>query len=184
MNLKGKYVLIVGGGKAGERAFRYAKKKSAEIFIIDSDPNCILGNYSDYFMDSSKISELNFISASLGSVLIQGDIETAFSLLNKFKFKYIFPTVPIHLVAKFVIYYLKKGGKEVKPDPDVFQQIFEKIPSNLIYKYNKQEAIIILSYMPDGLDCIESCSSPRVCPVTKIEKSVHYFKLLMLQFVN
>ena len=178
INLKGKYILIVGGGNAGLRAFKYCKKKKAKILIVDPDRNCILRHHTEYFLEPNEISEIDSIVTSSESVLIQGGIGTAFRLLDQFRFILIFPTVPLHLSATFAVHYLTKLGKKIYPDKDIFPKILEKIPSNLIFNIDHKKAIATLSYMPEGLECKEKCSSPIVCPVTGIEKSAPLFEII------
>lgn len=184
IDLKGKYILIVGGGKAGLHAFKYCKKKKAKILIVDPDRNCILRHHIEYFLAPNEISEIDSIVTSSESVLIQGGLKTSFSLLSQFKFIYIFPTVPLHLAATFVVHYLTKLGKKVYPDKEMFSKIINKIPSDLILDVDKQKAIMILSYMPEGLECKKNCSSPIVCPVSGIEKPAPLFEIINSKISN
>jgi hypothetical protein len=178
IDLKGKYILIVGGGKAGLRAFKYCKKKKAKILIIDPDRNCILRHHVEYFLEPNEISKIDSIVTSSESIFIQGGMKTSFNLLNKFKFSYIFPTVPLHLSATFVVHYLTKLGKKIYPDKEMFSKILTKIPSDLIFNIDEEKAIATLSYMPEGLECKKNCSSPMICPVSGIEKSAPLFEII------
>ncbi|MFX0135089.1 MAG: NAD(P)-dependent oxidoreductase [Candidatus Hodarchaeota archaeon] len=178
VDLKGKFILIVGGGKVGLSAFKYCKKKKAKILIVDPDRNCILRNYIEYFLEPNEISEIESLISSSESILIQGGIGTAFRLLDQFKFIYIFPTVPLHLSATFAVHYLTKLGKKIYPDTIIFSKLLEKISSDLIYNIDDKKAIATLSYMPEGLECKEKCSSPMVCPVTGIEKTAPLFEII------
>ncbi|MHA1377199.1 MAG: NAD(P)-dependent oxidoreductase [Candidatus Helarchaeota archaeon] len=178
MNLKGEFVLIVGGGKAGERAFRYGKKKRAKIIVIDTDPSCVIRNYIDYYLEPNNISEVSDLSTTTESILIHGGLGNSCSLLDKFEFKLIFPCVPQHLAAKLAISYLKKFGIRESPDSATLTNILKKIPKDLIFNQDKEKAIAVLSYMPKRLNCIENCTAPKKCPVTGIEKEITLFELL------
>ncbi|MHA1385969.1 MAG: hypothetical protein ACTSR3_19625 [Candidatus Helarchaeota archaeon] len=178
MELNGEYILIVGGGKAGKRAFKYGKEKKSKIIVIDSDLNCEIRNFIDYFLEPKDISEIDEIATPTESILIQGGIETAFKLIDKIKFSYIFPCVPQHLAARLVIHNLTRIGRKVVPDPENLSELLKKIPSNLVFNFDKEKAIVVLSYMPKGSDCLDDCTSPDICPVTGIKKEVPLFKLL------
>lgn len=178
MNLQGELVLIVGGGKAGLRAFEFAKKNKAKIIVIDTDTNCPVMNFIDYFLEPKDITEIDSLLSPNRSILIHGGMGLVLSLIEKYDFRYIFPCIPQHVTAKIVLYYLTKIGRKKRPNQETFPEIIKEFPSDLIYNFDKKKAIAVLSYMENSLDCIDNCTAPDVCPVTGKKKEVPLFKLI------
>ncbi len=179
---KGDFILIVGGGKAGHNAFNFGKRKEARIIIIDNDRNCTLRNFVEYYIEDVSefkgLSEINDLLGPTESILIHGDIGTACLLIQEFEFKYIFPTVPQHLAAKLAVHYLTKVGRKKKPDGEMINKILLTIPPELVLSKSEDDAIILLSYMPDGMYCADNCTSPDVCPITRTKRNPPLFELI------
>jgi hypothetical protein len=141
--------IVLGGGKFGLKAVKFLMRKRREFLVLDRDPECE-------------------VARKLGIEIIKSGTEKLVEIIEKVNPEWIFPTAPIHVVAEAV-----KDAFE--PWEKVIDCILSGIPPKLIVSVGKGG--IVLSYNRDGI-CIENCTSPEVCPVTRVKRPCPMFEVI------
>jgi hypothetical protein len=171
MNPSRGQILIMGGGEVGYNALTFCKKNDFSAIIVDSNPICRVRSEVDFFVINHDFDQIKRIQAGKSILfVINESVNELPSLLQRFKFEYVIPAIPIHAMAKLTYVYLKQKGIDVNPSPNLIQLIKTRIDPNLIHNYDQKEGIIIASFMPHGLECAPNCCESMECPVTGIEK--------------
>lgn len=148
--------IVVGGGKYGVEAAQYLEKNSRGYVVIDKNPECYAANTLN--LTEAEPDELT----AEGRFFIRAGIDVLPDLILKLKPEYVFPTAPIHVAAEALRVKFK-----MMPWNDVVDCIASNLPFRVIVSAGKGS--IVVSYNRDH-ECIEKCSAPDICPVTKIRK--------------
>jgi hypothetical protein len=175
---EGDLVICVGGGFFGAKAVKRVKEKGAKVVVIDSNAECTARELCDEEIEIRIKKDVLDIdidtiieSLSWQTLLLVGDgIEVLKAILIKTVPKLIVPAIPGNLMGKLTKTWLKRGGITVKEDGSVLGEILEGIPRRLVLAGNKEEGVLISSYMPEGKMCKIECDEPKICPVTGVEK--------------
>ncbi len=147
--------VIVGGGKYGVEAAKFLMDEGRDFIVLDPDPNCM------------AVRELK-------AKYEQGGIEKLIDLVEKVDPEYIFPTAPIHVAAEAV---------KLKYNLNVWNEVINCILAGLPQKIvlSAGRGGIVVTYNRDK-DCIQNCSAPDVCPVTKIKKPCPMYELVKFAY--
>jgi len=183
--LKDKLILIVGGGHFGKEAIISSKSSLAKVILIDPNENCLASSFADekvYNYDFEKLSKIN--SGKAIFFIVDG-IEFLIKLIKEGKIPdFIAPAVPGHLAAKVLKTFLEDSGLKVETFFEV-GKIIEDIPKSLIINANKENGIIVLSYMPKDKSCNLPCDQPKeYCKTTKRPKFGPIYKLMEFAIWN
>jgi hypothetical protein len=171
MNPSEGQILIIGGGKVGFNALSFCMKNNFSVIIVDNNLNCRVRSEVDFLVTNHDFDQIKQIQAGKSILfIINESLNELPSLLQRFKFEYIIPAIPIHAMAKLTYVYLKQKGIEVNPSPNLIQLIKARIDPSLIHNYSQKEGILVASFMPHGLECAPNCCELMECPVTGIEK--------------
>jgi len=141
--------LIVGGGKFGLKAAEYLLRKKKDFIIMDPSDTCIA---------AIKFKE-KFVRAEAK------DLER---FVRKFDPEWIFPTAPVHVAAEAL-------KDKFRPWNEKVNEILSGIPAKVIVSVGRGS--IAVSYNRDEI-CLENCSSPETCPVTKLKRPCPMYALL------
>ncbi|AIG98193.1 MULTISPECIES: hypothetical protein [Archaeoglobus] len=159
--------VIVGGGKYGVEAARFLEKRSRDYVIIDRNPECLAMRE----LDLVRVDSIEEVKE--GRYFLKGGIEILPSLL-KFKPEYIFPTAPLHVAAEAL-----RLKFDLKPWNEVLDCIIGNLPARVVVSAGRGS--VVVSYNRDA-DCLEKCSAPDICPVTKIKKPCPMHELVKFAY--
>ncbi len=141
--------IIVGGGKFGLKAAEYLISLGRDFIILDRNPNC----------EASK---------KLGIKVNVAGAEKLAEIAERVNPEWIFPTASVHVVAEAVKDYFE-------PWYEVVDCILSGIPPRLVVSVGKGG--IVLSYNRDNT-CIENCTSPEICPVSRIKRPCPMYEII------
>ncbi|MFX1465757.1 MAG: hypothetical protein ACFFA5_04730 [Promethearchaeota archaeon] len=165
-------ILVIGGGKVGYNALTFCKKNNFSVIIVDSNPHCKVRSEVDLIEINHDFDNIKEVQAGQSILfVINESLNELPSLIQEFKFEYIIPAIPVHVMAKLTYVYLNQKNIEVKPSPDLIHLIKRRVSPNLIHSYDEKEAIIVASFMPLDQKCSPNCCEFMECPVTGIQKS-------------
>ena len=167
-------ILIAGGGKFGEKAVLFARKKNFSAILIDKDSNCYASKFIDEKLDISNLQDLNIDYFKVKKIyFLNADISVILELIEKFNPYYIIPVIPIHLLAEILKLYFIKNDIRLNSDDNSTENFFVKADKSIILNYIKEKAVIYLSYAKIDEICPDDCSGPlRFCPNFKREKPI------------
>jgi hypothetical protein len=145
--------IVVGGGKFGLKAAEFLLRERRDFIVLDSHPDCE-------------------VAKKLGIKIKEAKAEKFVEIAEKLNPEWIFPTVPVHLVAEVIKDYFE-------PWNEVIDYILSGIPPKLVVSAGMGG--IVLSYNRDNI-CIENCTSPEVCPTTKIKRPCPMFEIISFAY--
>ena len=156
-NLKGRKILIFGGGKYGIKALKFAKKENAKkIYVVDKNSFCHARQF---------LSKKEFLLLKKEAIL---------DLIIKLNPDFIIPAMPGHTMGK-----LFKETFNLKPFPEGLSMLKKYLLQSLILTKSKAKSTLVLSYMPKGKTCIENCIPPDgYCRLTKEPRPTPVYALL------
>ena len=167
-------IIIAGGGKFGEKAVLFARKKNFSAILIDKDFNCYASKFIDEKLDINTLQNLdvNYFKAKK-IYFLNTDISIILELIEKFKPYYIIPVIPIHLLAEIIKLFFSKNYIRLNSDDTSTEAFFIKADKNIILNYIKEKAVVYLSYAKVNEICPDNCSGPlKYCPNFKREKPI------------
>jgi hypothetical protein len=177
-SIKGKQVLIMGGGKFGTRALTYFKNKCAKVLVVDLNSNCIASSHVDIesddirVYDSLKPGQSAFLAGNAVHLLDEMIICTKIPNL-------IVTSIPGNAIAKVCSIWLSKRGIILEPKKEAIPALLQNIPESLVSFVDQDSASIVVSYMPFGISCKENCFPPdNMCAKTGRPKICSMDKLL------
>ncbi len=141
--------IVVGGGRFGFKAVKFLLAKKRDFVVLDPSEDC----------EVAKTFKDNFVKAKA---------EDLPKFIEELKPEWIFPTAPIHVVAEAIKHRFKPWNEKVN-------EILSGLPMKVIVSVGRGS--IVLSYNRDDF-CVENCSSPEICPVTKIKRPCPMFELI------
>lgn len=141
--------IVVGGGKFGLKAVQFLLAKKRDFVVLDPREDC----------EVAKAFRENFIKAKA---------EELPKFVEELKPEWIFPTAPVHVLAEAIKHRFKPWNEKV-------DEILAGIPIKVVVSVGKGS--IVVSYNRDEL-CVDNCSSPEVCPVTKVKRPCPMFELI------
>ncbi len=160
--------LVIGGGKYGCKAVEYLRESNRDFVVVDVNPNCEVVKVFN-LKKSDKIK-------SKGKYFIQGDLSKVLEVLEIVKPEFVFPTAPIHIAAE-----LARIKFNLKPWSEEVDRILTGLPMRVVVSCGT--GTITVSYNRDSI-CLENCSSPDVCPVTKLKKPCPMYELIRFAYPN
>ena len=156
MEVNGKTILIVGGGRYGAKACKYFKNKMAAIILVDNNPDC---------QARQLLSKKEFLIR---------DAEDILELVFKVKPDLIVPTISGHTIGNWLKEYF-----HLTPLPDLLEDVMSKVPQSLITRRDKTNAVLVLSFMANSRICLEDCfPPPERCALTGQPRPASLYKLL------
>ncbi len=169
MNHTQRKILIVGGGRVGQRALDFCKENNFIAVIVDDKPDCLVRKYVDIIEVGDNFEVITKLQGNK-AILFVTELSEIPRLLQSYDFEYTIPAVPIHLMGKLCYDYLRAKKFQVKPAANVIRLISKRIDQSLIINYSEKDGIIIASFMPKNQNCAQNCVEYLRCPVTKIQK--------------
>ncbi|MBT0159652.1 hypothetical protein G4O51_06675 [Candidatus Bathyarchaeota archaeon A05DMB-2] len=155
--------IIVGGGKYGCYAAEFLRHKMENFVVVDVDRDCLA-------VKRFGIKASTHTDISEGEHLVQGDLATVLSLIEKLKPEYVFPTAPVHIAAD-----LAKIKFSLQPWNEAVNAILPRLPEVVVLQAGKGK--LVVSFNRDN-DCVEKCPMPEVCPSSQIRKPCTMTKLM------
>ncbi|MEM2510690.1 MAG: hypothetical protein QXY40_07575 [Candidatus Methanomethylicia archaeon] len=183
MNLKGKLILVAGGGYFGSIAVKSLKSMEAKIIVVDVNESCKASKYVDKVINTYTIANPNEGEAYLVvydcvkylTEMVRSDIVPDI----------IVPAIPGHFIGRFIKSYLEAEGFNIDPDPSSMNMVLKSnILNNVALDINAEDSVIVASYMLKGLKCRIPCIQPEICPVTDRIKKIPMYLLLELAIDN
>ncbi len=152
--------IIFGGGRYGLKAAEYLLSKNRDFIVIDPDRECLV-------MEKLRLPKFD---RTKGGAFIQGSIKELVDVLSEFEVEHVFPTAPVHLAAMFL-----KENLNLEVWNEGINFALSGIPAKIILSAGKGS--VVVSYNRD-YECLENCSAPNVCPVTKLRKPAPMYDML------
>lgn len=176
--LEGRLVVVAGGGHFGAQAARYAKGSRARVMIADTDPHCAAADNADRTLHDLENGSIE-IGCGLAVLIVQDAVELMLSLLRLKTPDYIVPAVPGHYAGWVVERWLKSNGLQASPAPKATRKIATAMPKGTVLLVDESRGVVIVSYMPEGLNCKVPCQQPGDrCPTTGRVKAGSMHSLL------
>jgi hypothetical protein len=146
-----KKVLVVGGGKFGEKATRLCLEKGLDVRLIDKDPRCPAGRL---LPESATVRE---------------DAGFAFEKVRAMAPDLVVPTVPRHLVAEWMVETFA-----FKPWRGGVEALGKRLPESCVVSVSPGAGILTLSLADPAQVCPEDCPGPRgLCTATGKPRREH-----------
>lgn len=142
-------IIVVGGGRIGEKASDYFFNLGKDFLIIDHDENC----------RAAKKYPEKFLRAEAKELV---------EMTEKYRPDFIIPAAPLHVAAEALT------SLGYKADDRMAESFFSYLPSRIIISFSNGS--VAVSYNKDL--CLENCRQPEVCPITKIRKPTEMYELL------
>jgi hypothetical protein len=167
-------LLIVGGGKFGEKALNYAKKKKYRAVIIDKDPNCLCSQYAiRLYKNIEQLKEDLMKSKKEDLFFLNKNIVSTFDVIKTIDLEYIIPVVPEHLMAHLIKKFLQNHSINLKIDLDAYERFLSQVNQGLLISKSKEQGLVCLSYAQRGEICPNNCIGPEdYCPNFQREKPI------------
>ncbi len=181
--LKGKLVFVMGGGKFGTRALRYLKAKGAKVLVADVNSNCTASSEVD--VQAAGFSVLDSLADGQAAFLVGDAVDLLLGLMETKVPDLVVTAIPSNAVATVVEGWLAKRGIKLEVHRKVIQKVLENIPKSLVSVVDEYSGVIVVSYMPSHMRCIENCMPPKdVCASTGRPKLASMDKLLEFGVYN
>lgn len=176
--LEGRLVVVAGGGHFGAQAARYAKESRARVMIVDTDPHCAAADHADRSLHALEKGALEIGSGS-AVLIVQDAVDLMLSLLRLKTPDYIVPAVPGHYAGWVVERWLKSNGLQTSAASKATRKIATAMPRGTILHMEEGRGVVIVSHMPEGLNCKVPCQQPSDrCPTTGRTKAGPMHSLL------
>lgn len=163
--VKGEYVLILGGGKFGVKAAEFLKSSGARAILVDTNPKCEASRLVNFYVNPL------FNEVPAGGVAYARDDAVLF-VIKFFRVKIpklIIPVIPKHFVGIYAYELLSKTHR-VYPDSSRAYKSLKNLPKEVNLSIHMELAV--LSYMPFDKRCKKECfPSLEPCPITGIKRS-------------
>jgi hypothetical protein len=183
MMLKGKLVFVMGGGKFGTRAIHYLKANGCKVLVADIDPDCMAK--SKVTIQAADLDIIDSLDYGQAAFFLGDAVELLLALLETKVPDLVVTAIPGNVAAKVVTSWLSKRGCRLEPYRKVIPRILEKIPKSLVSVVDQDSAVIVISYMPSHMRCIENCMPPKdFCALTGRPKLASMDKLLEFSVFN
>jgi len=175
--VKNKFAYVMGGGKFGTEALRYLKANDAKVLVVDLNPTCKAKTEAD--IETATVKVRGTLKNGQAAFLVGDAVEHLLNLLEVDVPDMVVTAIPSNAVAKVVATWLYKAGYKLEPHQDIIQQVLSNIPESLVSFVNKENAVIVVSYMPPNMQCRENCVPPKdFCASTGRPKLASMNKLL------
>jgi len=170
------FTLCIGGGNFGTKAAIQSRDMGAVTLAIDPDPKSKICSSADVLLTDPEQVEYGLN----GKIqVLNGDgcklFREIFSLREP---DIVVPAAPGHLIAKVAKNILYEKGMAAEPFEEAYSLLIKRLDPGLVQIEDRENAVVVTSYMDEGKMCIENCNQPKVCPVTKKVKELPMHKLL------
>ena len=174
---KDKFAYVMGGGKFGTEALKYLKANGAKVLVADLNPSCKAKSETE--IKSVIVNVRNSLKNGQAAFLVGDAVEHLLDILEFDVPDLVVTAIPSNAVAKVVATWLYKAGYKLEPYQDIIQKVLSNIPESLVSFVNKENAVIVVSYMPPNMQCRENCMPPKdFCASTGRPKLASMDKLL------
>jgi hypothetical protein len=181
--VKGKLVLVMGGGKFGTNALRYLKDEGAKVLVVDLNPDC--SARSEVNVLAADCNGLDSLEESQAAFLVGDAVDFLLSLLETKVPDMVVTAIPSNAVANVVEGWLTKRGVKLEPYLEVVPEVLENIPESLVSFVDYVCGVIVVSYMPSEMRCKENCMPPKdFCALTGRPKLASMDRLLEFSVHN
>ncbi len=152
--------IIVGGGRYGLEAARYLRESGRSFVVLDPDENCL----------AARELKLPPYGSGKREMYFKGGVGKLPELISELNPELVFPTAPTHVAAEMLA-----AKYDLEPWLDVVDCILSALPAKVVVAAGRGS--IVVSYNRDHT-CVQNCSAPDVCPVTKIKKPCPMYELV------
>ncbi len=181
--VRGKLVLVMGGGKFGTHALKHLKAKGAKVLIVDLNPDCMANSEVDFQAADFGVSDS--LGDGQAAFLVGDAVDLLEALLETKVPDMVVTAIPGNAVAMVVEFWLTKCGVKLEPYLEVVPKVLENIPESLVSFVDYVCGVIVVSYMPSHMRCRENCMPPKdVCASTGRPKFASIDKLLEFSVYN
>jgi hypothetical protein len=160
----GDFTVCIGGGNFGSRAAIASKLQGAVTVVIDPDPGCAARAVA-----TRRVERLEDVDYDLSGEVqfMQADgLEVLADVIERRCPHIIVPASPGHLMARAAIFLLAKRGLDAVPYAWGYDRIAGRLDDDIVLIADRDDAIVVTSYMDEGMMCRDVCPQPSVCPVT------------------
>ncbi len=166
-----KFVAIIGGGKFGLQALRWALKNYFKAIVFDSTPQSLVRKHVHAILTLEKGWTRSDL-AQAPSVLVLGDaLVVSLPILREIHPDYVIPTIPVHFLAATLILIGREKRITFVPDTDVTARIATAFGPALNVSAKPTDGILTLSYAQAGEVCPPQCVGPKdFCPTFRRKK--------------
>jgi len=179
MELKGKFVVVAGGGRFGQRVVRFAKNSRAKVAVIDINANCLASKFVTSIVKDGDVDQFLAMNEGEATLFVREGIDFLLQLIELFSPDYISPAMPGHLMGTVIKRWLEENGSTLKGERHVLDAVLKGLPDSIVLDVDREKSTIIVSYMPRELKCPVPCPHPRkFCFTTKRPKMGSMYKIL------
>jgi len=183
MNLKGKLVFVMGGGKFGTKALQYLKANGCKVLVADVNPECMAK--SEITFQAVGLDAVNSLMNGQAAFLLGDAVKLLLRLLETKVPDLVVTAIPGNAVAKVVAAWLSKRGYKLEPFGTIIPRVLENLPKSLVSFVDHESAVIVVSYMPPNMQCRENCMPPKnFCALTGRPRPASMDKLLEFSVYN
>ena len=174
---KNKFAYVMGGGKFGTEALKYLKANGAKVLVADLNPMCKAKTEVDIETDTVKVR--GSLKQGQAALLVGDAVEHLLDILEVDVPDWVVTAIPSNAVAKVVATWLYKVGYKPEPYQNIIKEVLKNIPESLVSSVNKENAVIVVSYMPPNMQCRDNCMPTKdFCASTGRHKLASMDKLL------
>ncbi|RZN49942.1 hypothetical protein EF808_01200 [archaeon] len=170
------FTVCIGGGNFGTRAATTSKLHGAVTLVIDPRQNCAASAVA-----TRTIKRLDEIDFGLGGVVqyLQGDgLDIIADVVAHRCPDIVVPASPGHLMAKAAIRLLSRRTLGAIPWGGGCDRMADRLDDDIILIADRDDGIIVTSFMDEGTMCMDVCPQPELCPVTGRTHPAPMYKLV------
>jgi len=179
MELKGKLVVVIVGGKFGQRAVRFAKDSQAKVAVIDKNAKCRASKLVTSIVEDGAADQVLAMNEGESTLFVREGIDFLLRLIELSFPDYISPAMPGHLMGTIIQRWLEENSFTVEGERHVLDAILRRLPDNIVLDADREKSSIIVSYLPKELKCPALCPHPeKFCFITKGLKMGPMYQIL------
>jgi hypothetical protein len=157
----GSVIVCAGGGKIGTAVAVRAAREGASVLVIDRDPGC------EAYSHASRIQTNEEGAPPAGEIsLVIGEVTTEIlGMLDHMVPDELVPRIKGHLLARLLVEMMKRRGIGVNVCPEAVKELVVTLGQSVIMS-DRENGVIVTSFMSSGELCEPGCGQPDTCPVT------------------
>lgn len=156
--------VCIGGGTLGIRAALEGRSIGDRTLIIDIDRNCRARPLADLVVEDPD----TILDCGPGTIalLVDDGVRALNDVFSRWVPDLVVPASRGHMAAKLAVEHAREGGITMDPSPITMMDVMRALAQRIILSYDHDNAVIITSFMPGTMACVEGCSQTGTCPVT------------------
>jgi len=178
VELMGKSVIVVGGGRFGLRAVKVAKESEARVVVIDKNTDCPASRLATSLVTDGGIRRIQRMKKGETILFVHDGLDMLLRLIElsspdyiSSATDYVCPAIPGHLMGMLLKKWFEQRGYTLKSGSHILDAILEGLPDSIVLNVDREKSRVTVSYMPRDLRCPLPCPHPEeFCFITKKPK--------------